>query len=107
MYYNGLSDNGRIKLKPLLERYSMLKNLREDLLIFNKENRNKLAKANVNKELLRDGGFSVTDYEFYLSDVQSPFKYNLSAFYNKDEMEIGKAYYDRWAKFCADHNIEN
>ena len=27
MYYNGLSDNGRIKLKPLLERYSMLKNL--------------------------------------------------------------------------------
>jgi hypothetical protein len=33
LYYNGLSDYGNEKLKPLIERYAMLKNLREDLLV--------------------------------------------------------------------------
>ena len=32
LYYNGLSDYGVEKLKPLIERYAMLKNLRDDLL---------------------------------------------------------------------------
>ena len=32
MHYNGLSSIGRMKLKPLLERYSMLNNIREDKL---------------------------------------------------------------------------
>lgn len=33
LYYNGLSEYGVEKLKPLIERYAMLKNLREDLLV--------------------------------------------------------------------------
>lgn len=33
LYYNGLSYYGNEKLKPLIERYAMLKNLREDLLV--------------------------------------------------------------------------
>lgn len=33
LYYNGLSDYGVEKLKPLIERYAMLKNLRKDLLV--------------------------------------------------------------------------
>lgn len=33
LYYNGLSSYGNEKLKPLIERYAMLKNLREDLLV--------------------------------------------------------------------------
>ena len=33
LYYNGLSDYGVEKLKPLIERYAMLKNLRYDLLV--------------------------------------------------------------------------
>jgi hypothetical protein len=32
LYYNGLSDYGKEKLKPLIERDAMLKNLREDFL---------------------------------------------------------------------------
>lgn len=32
LYYNGLSDYGSEKLKPLIERYAMLKNLRKELL---------------------------------------------------------------------------
>ena len=33
LYYNGLSEYGYVKLKPLIERYAMLKNLRADLLV--------------------------------------------------------------------------
>ena len=33
LYYNGLSEYGAEKLKPLIERYAMLKNLRSDLLV--------------------------------------------------------------------------
>lgn len=33
LYYNSLSDYGRDKFKPLIERYAMLKNLRKDLLV--------------------------------------------------------------------------
>lgn len=33
LYYNGLSEYGYEKLKPLIERYAMLKNLRRDLLV--------------------------------------------------------------------------
>lgn len=33
LYYNGLSEYGVNKFKPLIERYAMLKNLREDMLV--------------------------------------------------------------------------
>ena len=33
LYYNGLSEYGNEKLKPLIERYAMLKNLRRELLV--------------------------------------------------------------------------
>ncbi|MBO5629920.1 MAG: putative phage abortive infection protein [Aeriscardovia sp.] len=34
LYYNGLSDAGFDRLKPLMERYSMLDNMREEKLVF-------------------------------------------------------------------------
>ena len=34
MYYNGLSEAGCDRLKPLMERYSMLDNMREEKLVF-------------------------------------------------------------------------
>lgn len=33
LYYNGLSDYGKEKMKPLMEKYAMLKNLRKELII--------------------------------------------------------------------------
>ena len=33
LYYNGLSDNGKEKMKPLMEKYAMLKNLRKELIV--------------------------------------------------------------------------
>lgn len=35
LYYNGLSEYGIDKFKPLIEKYSMLKNLRKDMLVNN------------------------------------------------------------------------
>lgn len=37
IYYNGLSSVGKDKLKPLLEKYSILKNIRKDDLAFKKD----------------------------------------------------------------------
>ena len=33
LYYNGLSNNGFEKLKPLIEKYAMLKNIRQELIV--------------------------------------------------------------------------
>ena len=33
LYYNGLSENGESKMKPLIEKYAMLKNLRKELIV--------------------------------------------------------------------------
>ena len=33
LYYNGLSDYGKEKFKPLIEEYALLKNLRHELLV--------------------------------------------------------------------------
>ena len=37
LHYNGLSSYGRDKLKPLIEKYAMLKNLRDELLVLEPE----------------------------------------------------------------------
>ncbi len=34
LFYNGLSENGREKFKPLIEEFALLNNLREDLLVY-------------------------------------------------------------------------
>ncbi|MCM1142514.1 MAG: putative phage abortive infection protein, partial [Muribaculum sp.] len=33
LYYNGLSSYGRDKFKPLIERFAILKNLRDEMLV--------------------------------------------------------------------------
>lgn len=107
IYYNGLSVNGRKKLKPLLEEYSMLKNLRKDLLILSKENNDMLSKINIVRADLIKEGLSGTDYEFFLSDKKNPDKYYLSAFYTSEELEGANLTYGKWIDFCSNHNIAN
>ena len=105
LFYNGLSDNGRDKLKPLMERYSMLKNLRPDLLTLSKDNRDKGIAAGVNSDTIKENKFSCSDYEFSLSDQESPEKYHLSAFYSEEEMQEGTDEYNRWKSFCEEKGI--
>lgn len=105
LFYNGLSENGRDKLKPLMEKYTMLKNLRVDLLAFCKENRDKLIEADISLNALRENGFSGSDYEFTLSDEKDTDKYYLGAFYSKEEISTGIDLYERWKQFCLKKRI--
>lgn len=86
LYYNGLSGYGNEKLKPLLEKYCMLKNLREELLECCKENRDALRKIGLTPEQVKNDKYSGTDYEFFLTSERNDFrKYHYSAFYKSLE----------------------
>ena len=86
LYYNGLSGYGNKKLKPLIEKYCMLKNLREDLLVCCKENQDALEKIGVTLKDVSGNGYSGTDYEFFLTTERNDqSKYHYSAFYKSLE----------------------
>ena len=106
LFYNGLTENGLNKLKPLMEHYSMLKSLRPSLLVLSKENNDKTIAAINDSKLLESSGFTGRDYEFYLTDQYNLKKYHLSAFYNKNEMQEGMKLYYRWKIFCEDKGID-
>lgn len=47
-----------------------------------------------------NAGFSVGDFEYYLTDTKyDNGRYYLSAFYTKEEMDKGLALLDRWREF--------
>ena len=100
IYYNCLYGVGIEKFKPLVETYSLLKNMREDLLTLSKENKEILISKDKLKEAKRC--FSGTDYEFYLTDKETIGKYNISAFYNEKELDKGKSLIKEWHHFLND-----
>ncbi len=101
LYYNGLSDYGKDKLKPLIERYCLLKNLREDLLACSKENNKVLVDHGLTIKDIEKEKFIGTDYEFYLtSEPDDKTKYHISAFYNTfQEQAEARALVNRWNSF--------
>ena len=88
LFYNGLSLFGKDKLKPLIEKYSMLNNINEDLLALSNdfiqdEDKGTRKRFVENCEFL---GFPPSDYLFCISlDENDPFGYNVSAFYHQKE----------------------
>lgn len=105
LFYNGLSDYGRDKLKPLLEDYSMLKNLRVDLLTLCKDNRILLEEKGITDRY--SCFFSGTDFEFHIIETGScnNEKYQLSAFYGKDKEEEGQKLLNNWRTFMFKHGL--
>jgi len=88
LFYNGLSIYGREHLKPLLEKYSMLNNLNESLLILSQENRNicQIPDDAAPDEFLQEKGLSGTDYEFYITiGGEDKDGYNINAFCTNEE----------------------
>ncbi len=78
----------------------MLDNLRMDLLPMSKEYSLYLDSVKCSLHDLSVAGFSVGDFEYYLTDEKyDNARYNLSAFYTKDEMDTGLALLDRWREF--------
>lgn len=101
LYYNGLSQNGCEKLKPLLEKYTLLNNLDIHSLSLSKENLD-LCKIRRRSEIKWDEyGLTGTDYEFYLTnDVHDKSRYLLSAFCrSKEEYENAQEAIRRCKKF--------
>lgn len=104
LYYNGLSGYGNKKLKPLLEKYCMLKNLREELLECCKENKDVLEKIGVTPTQVKKDNYSGTDYEFFLTTERNDLgKYHYSAFYKslEDQNECIKLIVD-WNAYLDD-----
>lgn len=104
LYYNGLSEYGNNKLKLLIERYSMLNNIRKDLLTCSKENREKIAQMGLTANDLKAKGFSGTDYEFFLtSEWGNKTKYHLSAFYKSvKKQEEGRKLVADWNNYLEE-----
>ena len=97
LYYNGFFHP---KMKQMIERYTMLNNLRWDLLPMSLEYSRYLDTVKCSVRDLKNAGFSVGDFEYYLTDVKNDnARYNLSAFYTKVEMDKGLALLDRWKEF--------
>lgn len=98
LYYNCIYGAGKEKFKPLVEEYSLLKNIRRDLLALSKENKDIILPKS--KEDLKNESFSGTDYEFHLSKKKNADKFYISAFYNsKHEISNEIKLVDKWNNF--------
>ena len=97
LYYNGFFHP---KMKKMMERYCLLNNIRKDLLPMSFEYNNYLKRVGLTNNDLHEAGFSVGDFEFYLTDDENDnTRYYLSAFYTNKEMEQGKKMLNRWRQF--------
>jgi len=102
LYYNGLSSVGRKKFKKLIEKYSLLKNIREDLLTLSKENSDVIASKGFNQKWLFDNGYSGTDYDFWITTNENDSnKYYVKAFYNNNDIEEGMRKTNEWQTFYS------
>lgn len=100
LYYNGLSVYGNKKLKPLIEKFCMLKNLRTELLCYSNDSDIELRRLGMTSEGLRANCFSGTDYEYFLTDENNlRTQYNLKAFYTKESMSEGNDLLKKWHFF--------
>ena len=102
LYYNALTPSF-IKFKKLIEKYSLLKNIREDLLSRCAETKRYLDGLELTVNDIKDKGFSGNDFEFYLTDNrEDTSKYHLSAFWKREDIETGISYLNRWNTFIDD-----
>ena len=100
VYYNGLSKYGNKKLKPLLEEFCMLKNLRKSLLSLSKENADRLSELGLQKKDLLEQRFTGTDFEFNLTDQKGDlYKYHYTAFYREYKFDEANDIIRRWKEF--------
>lgn len=84
LFYNGISCYGNEKFKPLIERYSLLKNIREDLLVNNSKDCEDY-RTSIGCKGYDD--YPKDDFDFFSTIEKSvKNKYHLSAFYSKDAL---------------------
>ena len=84
LYYNGLSEFGRQKLKPLIEKYALLDNIDRWHLVPSREYKDTLGlnpALKENRDWFVEHGLTGTDYEYFLTEEENDInKYNIKAF---------------------------
>lgn len=104
LYYYGLFH---LEMKKMLERYSLLCNLRKDLLPMSYEYSIEAKQLGITRENLKEAGFSIGDFEYYLTENKDDeSKYYLSAFYSPQKLHSGEELVKKWQSFMK-KNIEN
>lgn len=102
LYYNALNPVYH-KFQELIEKYSLLKNMREDLLTRCKEVAMYYEGLGLTIQDVKDAAFSARDFEFYLTDdKKNAEKYFVTAFWKEEEKEQGLGWLKRWRLFIDD-----
>ena len=102
IYYNALNP-GFHKFQELIEKYSLLKNMRTDLLTRCKEVGDYYKYLGVTPQEVKDATFSGRDFEYFLTDdKQDAEKYYVTAFWKEDEKGEGLEWLKRWRIYVDD-----
>ena len=99
IYYNALNPSFA-NFKRLIEKYSLLKNLRRDLLAKSLETDQYYQKWRLDIKTVDDKGFTGRDFECFLTDkIDEKMRYHISAFWRKEERDKGQQFLDSWRAF--------
>lgn len=102
IYYNALNPVFH-KFQELIEKYSLLKNMREDLLTRSKEMLTYYEGKGLSLQDVKDAAFTTRDFEYYLTDnKQDAEKYYVTAFWKEEEKERGLEWLKRWRMYVDD-----
>lgn len=102
IYYNALNPVFH-NFQELIEKYSLLKNIREDLLTRTREMEAYIEGLGLKPEDIKAAGFSAFDFEFYLTDDKKDAEnYYVTAFWKEEEAEDGLKWLNRWRTFVND-----
>ena len=107
LYYNALVPDYH-NFKVLIEKYSLLKSLRSDYLTTSKEADSFFAEKGLVDDDFDGTDFLRNDYEFYMKTENNDkgnnkYKYHISAFWNKGQIEEGRMRLKKWESFIQDH----
>ncbi len=107
LYYNALYPDF-YKFKKQIEKYSLLKALRSDLLTITKETADFYDGLSITREVLEKTEFGVNDFAYYLTDNESEEdKYQISAFWNSQDIDGGTRYMNSWKQFVSKKGKES
>lgn len=99
LYYHVLTSED-FSFKRLIEKYSLLKGLRYTMLSRSKEANDFYEEHGITIDELNKKGFTGTDFEYFLTnDPNDIYKYQLSAFWDEQDIQKGKEYYALWKEF--------
>lgn len=102
IYYHALQPENR-KCKEWIEKYSLLKGIRGNLLALSIKTGHPYEGLFMIEEELEEDGFGQGDFECYLTDnPEEHDKYYLSAFWDKATIEEGKKYFERWRELFTE-----